>query len=85
MSKNVLAAALAAGLVVALAPSLVPAAVAQSEMRVAEATAPKPLTPQQQKMKDCAAGWKEEKAKTGVKGGTAYRKFMSECLKKTPT
>jgi hypothetical protein len=79
MLKTVLAAALAASLVAALAPP----AFAASEMKVAEATATKPLTPQQQKMKDCAASWKEEKAKTGVKGGAAYRKFMSECLKKT--
>ena len=86
MLKNVLAAALAAGLVVALVPPAVAgAAVAQPDMRVAEAAAPKPLTPQQQKMKDCGAKWQEEKAKTGVKGGTAYRKFISECLKKTPT
>jgi hypothetical protein len=32
-------------------------------MRVAEAAAPKPLTPQRQKMKDCGAKWQEEKAK----------------------
>jgi len=81
MLKTVFAAVLAAGLVTGFAPP----SIAASQMRVAEAAAPKPLTPQQQKMKDCAAGWKEEKAKTGVKGGTAYRKFMIECLKKTPT
>jgi len=34
--------------------------------------------------KDCGARWKEEKVNTGAKGGTAYRKFMSECLKKVP-
>ena len=43
----------------------------------------KPLTPQQQKMKDCAASWKDEKAKTGAKGRDAYRKYMSGCLKKS--
>jgi len=42
----------------------------------------KKTTSQQQKMKDCAANWKEEKAKTGVTGGDAYHKFMSGCLKK---
>jgi hypothetical protein len=26
----------------------------------------------------------DEKATTGVKGRTAYRKFMGECLKKAP-
>lgn len=41
----------------------------------------KKLTPQQQKMKDCAAKWKAEKAKTNVKGRDAYKKFMSACLK----
>jgi hypothetical protein len=41
----------------------------------------KPPTPQQQKMKDCAAKWKDEKAKTGAKGREAYRTFMSGCLK----
>jgi hypothetical protein len=41
----------------------------------------KPPTPQQQKMKDCAAKWKDEKAKTGAKGRAAYRTFMSGCLK----
>src|SRR5262249_37445864 len=39
------------------------------------------MTPQQQKMKDCAGKWQEEKAKTGRKGRTPYRKFMGECLK----
>ncbi len=32
-------------------------------------------------MKDCAAKWGDEKAKTGAKGSAAYRKFMSNCLK----
>ena len=41
----------------------------------------KPLTPQQQKMKDCAGKWKEEKAKTNVKGREAYRTFMGSCMK----
>jgi len=80
MLKSVLAAALAAGLVVAVAPP----GLAASEMRLAEPAPPKPLTPQQQKMKDCAAKWQDEKAKTGVKGRTAYRKFMGDCLKKVP-
>lgn len=40
----------------------------------------KPVTPQQQKMKDCAAKWKDEKAKTGAKGRDAYRTFMHGCL-----
>ena len=82
MLKTVFAAALAAGLLSAVvAPTL-----AAPEMRVAQAAAPKAaapkqLTPQQQKMKDCAAKWNDEKAKTGAKGGAAYRKFMGGCLK----
>jgi len=47
----------------------------------AEEASVKPITPQQQKMKDCAAKWKDEKAKTDAKGREAYSKFMSGCLK----
>jgi len=53
-------------------------------MRLAQAAPSKPLTPQRQKMMDCGGKWQDEKAKTGVKGRTAYRKFMSDCLKKAP-
>src|SRR5262249_20239779 len=35
-------------------------------------------------MKDCAGKWQDEKARTGVKGRAAYRKFMGDCLKKAP-
>jgi len=31
-----------------------------------------------------AQGGAHDKAKTGVKGRTAYRKFMGDCLKKAP-
>ena len=78
--RTVLAAVLAVG----LAAALLPPAFAMPSLMVAEAAAPKQLTPQQQKMKDCAAKWQEEKAKTGAKGRAAYRKFMSDCLKKAP-
>ena len=74
--KRVLAAALAAGLVVALAPP----GLAGSEIRLAQAAPSKPLTPQQQKMKDCTGKWQDEKTKTGAKGRTTYRKFMGECV-----
>jgi len=40
------------------------------------------LTPQRQKMKECAAKWKEEKAEKHVSGRAAYRDYMKECLKK---
>lgn len=43
--------------------------------------AAKQPTAQQQKMKDCAAKWKEEKAEKHVSGRAAYRTFMSTCLK----
>jgi len=78
MLRTVLAAALAAALVAALAPT----ALATSEVKIAE-TAPTPQQ-EQQKMKDCNEKWKDERARTGAKGGTAYRKFLSACLKKTP-
>lgn len=42
----------------------------------------RPLTAQQQKMKDCGAKWQEEKKTKGVKGREAWNKFRSECLKK---
>ena len=81
MSKGIVAAALAAGLLAALPPL----SFAVAQVRMAEEAAPKTKTkqptPQQQKMKDCAAKWGDEKAKTKAKGSTAYRKFMSNCLK----
>ena len=49
----------------------------------AEETTPvKQITPQQQKMKDCAVKWKDEKAKTEATARETYSKFMSGCLKK---
>jgi len=45
----------------------------------------KPIPPQQQKMKDCAVKWKDEKAKTNVKGREAYRTFLSSCMKAPTT
>ncbi|NVO13965.1 MAG: hypothetical protein HXX10_08000 [Rhodoplanes sp.] len=41
----------------------------------------KKVTAQQQRMKDCAAKWKDEKKAKNVKGREAYRTFMSGCLK----
>jgi len=68
MIERILAAAVAAAF---LAVAAAPTASAEE----------KATTPQQQKMKDCAAKWKDEKAKTGAKGRDAYRTFMSGCLK----
>ena len=66
-------------------------AAAAAALLIATATAPtsawaematkKPLTPQQQKMKDCSAKWKEEKAAKKVSGRKAHNEFMSSCLK----
>jgi hypothetical protein len=47
----------------------------------AQDTGTKTLTPQRQKMKDCAVKWKDEKAQKHVSGRAAYRAFMKECLK----
>jgi hypothetical protein len=47
----------------------------------AQDTGTKTTTPQRQKMKDCAAKWKDEKAQKHVSGKTAYRAFMKDCLK----
>ena len=41
----------------------------------------KELTPQQQKMKDCAGKWNEEKKAKKVSGKKAHNEFMSGCLK----
>jgi hypothetical protein len=68
MTKHLIAAALAIAFL----------AVSAGAPTIAEE---KKLTSQQQKMKDCAAKWKEEKAKNNVKGRDAYNKFMSGCLK----
>ena len=68
MMRRIFAAAIASAF---LAVAIAPMAGAQE----------KKATPQQQKMKDCAAKWKDEKAKTGAKGRAAYRTFMSGCLK----
>ena len=45
------------------------------------AKAAKPLTAQQQKMKDCGAKWQDEKKAKGVKCKAAYQTFLSGCLK----
>jgi hypothetical protein len=61
---------IAAALLVLVAPSATIAAAAKKEM-----------TPQQQKMKDCAAKWGEEKKTKNVSGRKAHNEFMSACLK----
>ncbi len=62
-----------------LTASLAAPGMAQTTEKPAQAE--KKMSVQQQKMKDCGAKWKEEKAAKGVKGREAYRKFLSGCLK----
>jgi len=91
MFKHLLAAAIATTLIAApLAPSaFAQAAAEKTEKATKKAKAPKAektaakkeLTPQQQKMKDCAAKWGAYKKEKNVKGRAEYRKFMSPCLK----
>lgn len=83
MIKHLLAAAMAAALIASpVAPAFAQAAAAKTEKsEKAGAKAAKPLTPQQQKMKDCGPKWAAYKKEKKVKGRTEYRKFMSTCLK----
>jgi len=66
---------------IALAVATAVVIVASVDPGVAQTGQDKPLTPQQQKMKACAIKWKDEKAKTSVRGREAYRTFLSSCLK----
>lgn len=83
MFKHLLAAAVAAALVAApAAPSAhAQAATEKSQTKKPKKTAKKELSPQQQKMKDCAAKWGDHKKEKKVKGRAEYNKFMSGCLK----
>jgi hypothetical protein len=56
-------------------------AVTMSVPVAAQDTGEKTVSPQRQKMKDCGAKWKEEKATKNVSGRAAYRAFMKDCLK----
>ena len=77
MLKHILAAAVAAALITApLTPAFAQAAATTTEQK-----APKKLTAQQQKMKDCGTKWQEHKKARDVKGQAEYRKFLSGCLK----
>jgi Spy/CpxP family protein refolding chaperone len=93
MFKHLLAAAIASALLAAPAtPAFAQAATEKTDKadtkkpRKAKTEksakgAKKELTPQQQKMKDCAAKWGDYKKEKKVKGRAEYRKFMSPCLK----
>ena len=89
MLKRTLAVAFAAAFVAATATVVAPVDRAYAELAAPQpkkkdepkAEAKKELTPQQQKMKDCAAKWKDEKKAKNVSGRKAYNEFMSTCLK----
>ena len=84
MLKIWLAAAVSVALITAPVASAYAQAAAteKTEKKPAAKKAAKPLTPQQEKMKECASvKWKAEKAAKKVSGRAAYNKFMSECLK----
>jgi len=80
MLRYLLAAALAGALIATpAAPSFAQVKTEKSEKT--EKKTAKKLTPQQQKMKDCAGKWGDYKKEKKVKGRTEYNKFMSGCLK----
>jgi hypothetical protein len=82
MLRVTLAAAMAMSLIatpLALAQTPPPAA-APATAPADAAKAAKPLSPKQQKAKDCRAKWKEEKkASTEKKTRDDYRNFMKTC------
>ena len=84
MISRILISALAAAFLSAatLAPTVVLAEAAKKEETKKDTKKEKKaLSPQQQKMKDCAGKWGEEKKAKKVKGRKAYNEFMSGCLK----
>jgi type II secretory pathway component PulL len=91
MLKRLLVAAMAVALITAPVASAYAQATTTEKAKTAKPKTEKaktekvakPLTPQQQKMKDCAAKWNEEKAAKKVSGRAAHNKFMSGCLKGT--
>jgi hypothetical protein len=80
MISRILLGALAAAFfsTATMMPTAVLAAAANKEETKKEKKA---LSPQQQKMKDCAGKWGEEKKVKKVSGRKAYNTFMSGCLK----
>jgi hypothetical protein len=89
MISRILISALAAAFLstATLTPTVVLAQAAKKEEPKAkkeskkESKEKKELSPQQQKMKDCAGKWGEEKKAKKVSGRKAYNEFMSGCLK----
>jgi len=83
MLKRTLAAVLSAAFFATAIAAIVTAPVSPAAAEMAAKPEPKKkeLTPQQQKMKDCAAKWGVEKTEKKVSGRKAYNAFMSTCLK----
>jgi hypothetical protein len=81
MRKYLLVAAASLAFVAATLTAPVQAQYDASKGEGAKGATAKSMTPQRQKMKDCAAKWKDEKAQKHVSGRDAYRAFMKECLK----
>jgi hypothetical protein len=81
MRKHLLVAAACLAFVAAILTAPVQAQYDASKGEGAKGATAKATTPQRQKMKDCSAKWKDEKAQKHVSGRDAYRAFMKECLK----
>ncbi len=64
-----------------LATAVAAAFLATAAVPTVAFAAAKKSSAQQEKMKDCAAKWGEEKKAKKVSGRKAYNEFMSGCLK----
>ena len=90
MSKTLFAAVLAAGLIAAPLPQLVPTAAAQTAQPAApekkEAKPKKPpsagLLAARERQKKCGAEWKEAKAAGKIEKGMKWPKYWSACNKR---
>jgi len=81
MFKHLMTAAVAMTLLAGPAiPAFAQAATEKADTKKTQ-KAKKELTPQQQKMKDCAPKWAAYKKEKNVKGRAEHNKFMSTCLK----
>jgi hypothetical protein len=71
MRKRMIFAALAAACMTILA----------ERSGIAQTAAPKPLTPQQQKLRDCGAEWQKMK-REGTTNGLTWAELRRECLRR---
>ncbi len=88
MMKRILVAAMSAAFVVAMSPApataQAPAKDTKAPAKETKAPPKKELTPQQQRVKDCAAEWQGLKKEGKTKGQT-YNQFSKECWKRKST